>query len=307
MRAISSGDATTPSDPRVARQPRQAHHLVARPSSSTPTAAGRRRARLVSTVTARMRRAAQAFAPAGARHLRRRVRVIIARLPRRVQVEEAHAETRSLDAGLRDGVRDVVELEVEEDVARRGEWIMRTTVGSRLQEELLADLEGADLAARARGPAAPRRCQRSTSSATIRRCGACRWRGGPGITAAPPAPRPARRPPPPGPRSTSPPARGFTSTQPLASARGPTVTRTGRPIRSASLNLTPGRSSRSSSSDVDARARSSVAATRSAVSRSAASVDVHRHDVRARTAPAAPARRCRRRRGAARWPPPSCA
>src|SRR4030095_7325179 len=36
--------------------------------------------------------------------------------------------------------------------------------------------------------------------------------------------------------------------RPSSRPRGPTVTRTGSPIRSASLNFTPGRSSRSSSS-----------------------------------------------------------
>src|SRR4029453_8296181 len=35
-------------------------------------------------------------------------------------------------------------------------------------------------------------------------------------------------------------ARAFTSTQPRARARGPTVTRTGRPIRAGALNFTPG-------------------------------------------------------------------
>src|SRR4029077_7196265 len=60
--------------------------------------------------------------------------------------------------------------------------------------------------------------------------------------------------------------RRFSSTAPRASARGPTVSRTGRPIRSASLNLTPGRSSRSSRS-VSTPAASSASARLSAVSR----------------------------------------
>src|SRR5206468_399634 len=65
--------------------------------------------------------------------------------------------------------------------------------------------------------------------------------------------------------------RRFNSTAPRASARGPTVSRTGRPIRSASLNLTPGRSSRSSSNASTPTAPSSTT-SRSAVSRSAASL-----------------------------------
>src|SRR5262249_14793942 len=71
--------------------------------------------------------------------------------------------------------------------------------------------------------------------------------------------------------TTSVPARAFNSTHPRASARGPTVIRTGRPIKSASLNFTPGRSSRSSRS-VSTPADSRSPATRSAVSRIAASL-----------------------------------
>ena len=49
-------------------------------------------------------------------------------------------------------------------------------------------------------------------------------------------------------RSTSPPVRRRYSTTPSLSPRSPTVTRCGMPMRSASANFTPGRSSRSSSS-----------------------------------------------------------
>ena len=41
--------------------------------------------------------------------------------------------------------------------------------------------------------------------------------------------------------ATSPPARRLSSTPPCFSERSPTVMRSGRPIRSASLNFTPGR------------------------------------------------------------------
>ena len=116
--AISRGDATTPSMPgALARAARGA-----RPGSTTSRARRRdarsRRPRLVSTVTARIfgRR----------RRSRRQTRATSARGPlhhleaaRGVHVEEPDAEPRRLDAGARDRVRDVVELEVEEHVRAR--------------------------------------------------------------------------------------------------------------------------------------------------------------------------------------------
>ena len=98
---------------------------AARPGA--PTVAGdadapqvARAARLVSTVTARMRRPAQALAPADARHLGARRASIISRLPEACRSKKRTPSRAASTPALRDRVRDVVELEIEEDVARRG-------------------------------------------------------------------------------------------------------------------------------------------------------------------------------------------
>src|SRR5439155_12884057 len=133
-----------------------------------------------------------------------------------------------------------------------------------VQEELLADLEEADLAHQCAHEllrfAEPGDVERKNQSAS-----------------RPPLPQPAERPakrhdadtfftwsatrPPTSARGTSSAfsaRRILSSTLPRANALGPTVTRSGMPIRSASLNLTPGRSSRSSSRVSMPRPRSSV-------------------------------------------------
>ena len=59
-----------------------------------------------------------------------------------MQVEEADPEARRLDTRPGDGVRDVVELQVEEDL-RAVPVDHADDLGTRVQEELLADLEDA--------------------------------------------------------------------------------------------------------------------------------------------------------------------
>ena len=152
--------------------------------------------------------------------------------PRRAG-RNAHAEPRRLDAGLGDRARDVVELEVEEDVAAVRGGSSRTTVGPGVQEELLADLEDR----RPRRAAARPAARASASVVDVERedqaaahavgCGAdgsraARHRG------APPAPATraaASRERHLGRRRLA--RARFSSTLPRASARGPTVTRTG--------------------------------------------------------------------------------
>ena len=163
---------------------------------------------------------------------------------------------------------------------------MRTTSGPACRKSCLPILKMPTSRRQQRRPGCSASDRRSTSSATMRRCAqACRWRAG--SPAATHAARPTQRRDPcddlarPAPRSPRLAARGFSSTQPRASARGPTVTRTGMPIRSASLNFTPGPLVAIVEQRVDARAPRARRAMRSAVSRSAASLDVDRHDVRA--------------------------
>src|SRR5262249_17344245 len=88
-------------------------------------------------------RAAQALAAAGpsdllagARHHRE--------APGGMHVEEADAEPGGLDAGLRHRAGNVVEFEVEKDVAAVAVHHAHH-LAARLEEELLADLEGRDL------------------------------------------------------------------------------------------------------------------------------------------------------------------
>src|SRR5262249_25444744 len=176
------------------------------------------------------------------------------------------AEPGGLDAGLRHRAGNVVEFEVEKDVAAVAVHHAHH-LGARLEEELLADLEGPDL-----------RCQQTHQALRFgepvdvegedepvsQAVGGApdQWWPYLGPTSA--ATRAATSPT--GTSAASAAVRGFTSTQPRARARGPTVTRTGSPIRSASLNFTPGRSSRSSSS-VSTPEASSASARLSAVSR----------------------------------------
>src|SRR5205823_1712101 len=192
---------------------------------------------------------------------------------RGVEIEEADAEPRRLDAGARHGVRDVVELEVEEHVHPVAVDHAHD-LGARMEEELLAHLEDADVLGEQRDQALGNGegLDVEGEDQPVADAVGPGWEEGPAAGHQAPA---LRR----GPTSAAARAaasatgtsvaclslRRFNSTAPRASARGPTVSRTGRPIRSASLNLTPGRSSRSSRS-VSTPAASSSAASRSAVS-----------------------------------------
>ena len=115
MRAISCGEATTPSMP-ASRASRARRTTWLSTPLRTPT---RRRSSCVEAGQHGDReqlRPPQVLGAADLVHLGDR-------LPhhrdaaRGVQVEHAHAEARRLDAGLGHRARDVVELEIEEDVA----------------------------------------------------------------------------------------------------------------------------------------------------------------------------------------------
>ena len=140
-RRLLTAEQTTPSRPFAARQPREPQRLLRRACRRCPCRARSASPRLVSTVTAissgfglpcsaaaastAARAAASIGAPAG-----------------RMDVQHPHAEARGRRAGLRDGVRDVVELEVEKDAkAARDHPAHR--LGSGDDEHLLADLERA--------------------------------------------------------------------------------------------------------------------------------------------------------------------
>ena len=100
MRAISSGEATTPSISARLRETREAHDLIldvvvdADQAEIAPREAGEHR-------HGEDARPAQALAAADARHLLARAGHH-REAARGVQVEEPHAEPRRLDAGLGD-------------------------------------------------------------------------------------------------------------------------------------------------------------------------------------------------------------
>ena len=171
--------------------------------------------------------------------------------------------------------RDVVELEVEEDLAAVPVHHAHD-VGPGVHEELLADLEVADLAAPATARAPPPRRAESTSSATISRC---RGRRRTGASRRRPAHRPGSRACgdprrdladrhllPPRPRA-APSARRSRA----ASARGPTVTRSGNADQVGVLELDARAARRGRRAAPRCRPPRARAQTRSAVSRSVAS------------------------------------
>src|SRR2546422_7482957 len=259
---------------RLAREAGQAHYLVL-------DLVGHADAPEVAPAEARQHRDRQDLRPpdglaaAHARHLGVRALHHL-EAARGVEIEEADAEPRRLDAGARHGVRDVVELEVEEHVHPVAVDHAHD-LGARMEEELLAHLEDADVLGEQRDQALGlgEGLDVEGEDQPVADAVGPGWEEGPAAGHQAPA---LRR----GPTSAAARAaasatgtsvaclslRRFNSTAPRASARGPTVSRTGRPIRSASLNLTPGRSSRSSRS-VSTPTASSSAASRSAGSPSA--------------------------------------
>jgi hypothetical protein len=124
-------------EPRPLREPCQAHDLlVGGAGDADLLEVGRLEARQHGD--AEDLRLAQALGATHARHvgdgaLHHR------ETTRRVDVEHADAEPRRLDAGGGDRVRDVVELEVEEDVGA-ARLHHADDVGAGVDEELLADL-----------------------------------------------------------------------------------------------------------------------------------------------------------------------
>src|SRR2546422_1048358 len=88
-------------------------------------------------------RSPDALAAADARHLGVRALHHL-EAARSVEIEEADAEPRRLDAGARHGVRDVVELEIQEHVHPVAVDHAHD-LGTRVEEELLPDLEDADV------------------------------------------------------------------------------------------------------------------------------------------------------------------
>ena len=143
MRAISSGEATTPSiDASRASRARRTTWLST--PACTPTRRRSSRVRLVSTVTASIfgRRSCSLRQT---RFTSVTLCCIIARLPEACRSNMRTPHARRLGGRFRDGARDVVELEVEEDLAA---LLLHHADDRRpgVQEELLADLEEADLA-----------------------------------------------------------------------------------------------------------------------------------------------------------------
>ena len=130
-----------PSSPQSRVKRREAQHLASARRGRCPSRAAPRRSRLVSTVTAtssgRVRPVSAAVAVDGvARGLR------ASRGRRRVHVQHPDAEPRRRRARLRDGVRNVVELEIEEHVEAALDHPAHR-LGSGDDEQLLADLQPA--------------------------------------------------------------------------------------------------------------------------------------------------------------------
>src|SRR5262249_23010845 len=149
------------------------------------------------------------------------------------------------------------ELEVEKD-ARATLANHAHGLRAGMEEELLADLERAHLAAQPvdelLGLGEGRNVEPGDEAATHAGRTGCRPTRGhrhPIISLSARAASPTGR------SATAPSRRWRSSSTPRPSPFGPTVTRSGIPIRSASLNFTPGRSSRSSSSGSTPAARSS--------------------------------------------------
>ena len=153
MSAVSCGDATTPSSPAPGSAPPAA--------APDPGPIRRRRFRralpfmLVSTVTAMTsgggapRRAAVSCAAS-------RAACIIVSAARRVHVHHPHAQLVAASTAVRDGIRDVVELEVEENAValvdqRAGRSTGLRSVNSRLPI-LKPPADAAQRVARARAP-----------------------------------------------------------------------------------------------------------------------------------------------------------
>ena len=131
-----------------------------------PTSARSASARLVSTVT----RDEQRRRPPAPRRVDRRPRAPPHHRapPPGVDVEHPDAEPRRRGAGLRDGIGNVVELEVEED-AEAALDIQRTGSGPGDDEQLLADLQRAVRRDRGDRRAPSARSGLAKSSATMTR------------------------------------------------------------------------------------------------------------------------------------------
>src|SRR5262249_38904925 len=202
MRAISRGEATTPSiSARLASRARRTTWSSTSPS--TPPSRRPRRARLVSTVTARMR-GRRRPSRRQTRATSSRVRVIICRLPdactskKRTPSRAASTPALATVVGMSWNLRS-------RKTSRAWRWTMRTTSGPACRKSCLPTLKvpTSGASSRTRPSASDRR---STSSAKIRRCRrlslerritsmspASHLRGHPGPNPAPPhPPRPAR-------------------------------------------------------------------------------------------------------------------
>ena len=171
--AISCGEATTPSRPAsCARRARRS--TCSSTGRSTPISRERRLVHARQHGDGDHERRAARRAPPRSSRAASRAACIIARAARRVHVDHPRAEPRRRRDRAGDGVRDVVELQVEEDAIAAARRASRTIAGPSRGEQLVADLEAADGAAQRVGererpwPPCRRRARRGSDSCVAR-------------------------------------------------------------------------------------------------------------------------------------------